>query len=352
MVSILSEDKVLMRETLEQARHHGRCPKNAANHLEIAGPRPTRPKNFPIARDFPILSLTRFADQGSRRRAAIGTPLAHLGIALHRAPHVNAVAGVGIAALMGTQSFLGLVFPQWYRDVEWIRTTWFGNDLVTAVTAVPLMLLGTALSRQGSLRGTLLWLGVLGYAIYNYAFYLFGAALNVFFPLYIAAFLASSFTLLLAVVRLDAQELPALQRSGGRVRLVGVFLGVVGAALPIVWLSVWAAYVFAGRPTPVEPEAFKLVAALDCVSMAPALFLGGLWLWRGHAWGYVLAAIASTQGSLYLLVLSVNAAIFVQRGMAQAPGELILWGTLAALTSSSAILLLVHAPTPRLTAGV
>jgi hypothetical protein len=246
---------------------------------------------------------------------------------------------------MGTQSLLGLVFPQWYRDVEWIRTTWFGNDLVTLIGGVPLMLLGAALSRRGSLRGTLLWLGVLGYAIYNYAFYLFGAALNVFFPLYIAALLASSFTLVRAVVHLDRQVLAALRRSGGRVRAVGVFLGVVGAGLPIVWLSIWAAYVFAGRPTPVEPEAFKLVAALDCVSMAPALFLGGLWLWRGHAWGYVLAAIASIQGSLYLWVLSINSAIFVERGMAQAPGELILWGTLAALMSSSAILLLVHAPT-------
>jgi hypothetical protein len=309
-------------------------------------------EEFPIARDFPILSLTRFAEQGLRCRAAIGTPLAHLGIVLHRSPHVNAVTGVGVAGLMATQSLLGLVFPQWYRDVEWIRTTWFGNDLVTLVAAVPLMLFGTALSQQGSLRGTLLRLGVLGYAIYNYAFYLFGAALNVFFPLYIAAFLASSFTLLLAVVRLDAQVLLALQRSGGSVRPVGVFLGVVGAGLPVVWLSMWAAYVFAGRPTPVEPEVFKLVAALDCVSMAPALFVGGLWLWRGHAWGYVLAAIASIQGSLYLWVLSINSAIFVQRGMAQAPGELILWGTLAALTSSSAILLLVHAPTPRLAAGV
>ena len=278
--------------------------------------------------------------------------LPQLGIVLHRSPQVNAVAGVGVAALMGTQSFLGLVFPQWYLDVEWIRTTWFGNDLVTLLVGVPLMLLGTALSRQGSPRGTLLGLGILGYAIYNYAFYLFGAALNVFFPLYIAGFLASSFTLLRAVVGLDAQVLPTLRRSGGWVRPVAVFLGGVGAGLPIVWLSMWAAYVFTGRPTPVEPEAFKLVAALDCVSMAPALFLGGLWLWRGHAWGYVLAVIASIQGSLYLVVLSVNSAIFVQRGMAQGPEELILWGTLAALTSSSAILLLVHAPPPRLSAGV
>jgi hypothetical protein len=38
----------------------------------------------------------------------------------------------------------------------------------------------------------LLWLGAVGYAFYNYAFYLFGAALNAFFPLYVAPLLLSS----------------------------------------------------------------------------------------------------------------------------------------------------------------
>jgi hypothetical protein len=78
------------------------------------------------------------------------------------------------------------MFPAQYRDVEWIRATWYGNDWVTLAVAVPLMLIGRVRARAGSARGLLLWLGVMGYAAYNYAFYLFGAALNVFFPLYVA----------------------------------------------------------------------------------------------------------------------------------------------------------------------
>jgi hypothetical protein len=66
---------------------------------------------------------------------------------------------------------------------------------------------------------------------------------------------------------------------------------------------VWAAYIFAGRPTPVEPEAFKVVAALDLSLMVPALITGAVWLWRRAAWGYVVASVASIQGALYLLVL-------------------------------------------------
>jgi hypothetical protein len=35
---------------------------------------------------------------------------------------------VALAALMVAQSVLGRVFSGQYRDVEWIRATWFGND--------------------------------------------------------------------------------------------------------------------------------------------------------------------------------------------------------------------------------
>ena len=49
------------------------------------------------------------------------------------------------------------------------------------------LLIGCAKANSGSARGLLLWLGVIGYTAYNYGFYLFGAALNAFFPLYLAA---------------------------------------------------------------------------------------------------------------------------------------------------------------------
>lgn len=95
----------------------------------------------------------------------------------------------------------------------------------------------------------------------------------------------------------------------------------------------WAAYVFFGHPTPVEPEAFRLVAALDLSLMVPLLIAGGALMWRKHEWGPVVCAISGIQASLYLLVLSVNATVAIRRGLAVSPGELPLWGTLLALTT-------------------
>lgn len=84
-----------------------------------------------------------------------------------------------LAGLMRVQALLGLIFSGQYRDPEPIHSSWFGNDWVTLVLAVPLLLAGFVHAARGAARGLMVWLGMIAYAIYNYAFYLFGAALNI-----------------------------------------------------------------------------------------------------------------------------------------------------------------------------
>lgn len=252
------------------------------------------------------------------------------------------VLSVLVAALMAVQAVLGLVFPGAYRDVEWIRSTWSGNDRVSLLVAVPLLVVALVAARRGSARAVLLWLGLLGYAGYNYAFYLFGATLNAFFPIYAALVVLSVAALVLALVRLDVGRFSAAV-ARRPMRALGGYLAVVGLGLAAVWLMAWAGYAFAGRPTPVEPEAFKVVAALDLTVMCTALVTGGVLLWRERPWGVVVAVLACVQGALYLLVLSVNSMVAVAHGLAAAPGELPLWGPLALATAAATALLLAGA---------
>jgi hypothetical protein len=254
-----------------------------------------------------------------------------------KAPYIFATA---LAALMVLQSVLGLAFQAQYRDVEWIKATWFGNDWVTLVVAAPLLVIALLMARRGSVQALLLWLGLVGYGVYNYAYYLLGAALNAFFLLYVVAFVLSAVTLILALSRLDVSHVAASFRETTPVRVIGGYLAFVGFGLASVWVTMWGAYAFAGQPTPVEPEAFKLVAALDISLMVTGLTCGGVLLWRGKPWGYVVAAIASIQASLYLLVLSVNSIVGIHRGFAKAPGEVPIWGTLAVFTTAVTVLLL------------
>ncbi len=117
--------------------------------------------------------------------------------------------------------------------------------------------------------------------------------------------------LILTLARTDVHTLSVRFRSNTPVRSIGASLVLVAAGLSIAWMSMWAAHIFAGRPTPGEPEEFKLVAAGDLTIMAPALASEGVLLWRRHPWGCVIASVAGLQGSLYLLVLTVNSAVFI-----------------------------------------
>ncbi len=66
------------------------------------------------------------------------------------------ILSAALATLMVVQAVLGRVFPGQYRDVEWIRLTWFGNDWVTLVVAAPLLVASLLLARRSSIRGLLL----------------------------------------------------------------------------------------------------------------------------------------------------------------------------------------------------
>lgn len=250
-----------------------------------------------------------------------------------------------LMSVMVVQAGLGLLLPGQYRDPEWIRATWFGNDWVTLAVAAPLLGAGLVRARRGSVRGLLFVMGVAAYAVYNYAFYLFGAALNVFFGLYVLSFLLGVLTLARVVSQFDVKSFPASRYARTPLRAVGGYLVVVAVGLSSVWLWMWGAYAFAGRPTPIDPDAFKVVAALDLSLMAPAMAAGGVLLWRRRPWGCVLASVASIQAALYLLVLFVNSVVAIVRGLAVAPGELPLWGPLAALTTLAAVVLLSRAST-------
>lgn len=245
-----------------------------------------------------------------------------------------------LAMLMVVQSALGLMYQEQYRDPEWIKAAWFGNDCFTLLVAVPLLIFAFIFANRGSIRGFLLWIGLLGYCVYNYAYYLLGVTLNGFFAIYVVLFVTSSVTLILALSHADVGVVASGFRRKAPLRLVGGYLIFVGVGLCVVWVTMWAAYAFAGQPTPVEPEAFKLVAALDLSLMVPILVAGGLLLWLKKKWGFIIAAIASIQGALYLLVLTLNSFVGIQRKLVESPGELPIWGPLAVLTGASAVLLL------------
>lgn len=75
----------------------------------------------------------------------------------------------------------------------------------------------------------------------------------------------------------------------------------------------------------------------------PAAYRDSAWIraaWYGNDWVTLAVAVAGVQAALYLLVLSVNSAVGIDRGLEEAPGELPVWGPLATTTAAAVYLLL------------
>ncbi|HRF58889.1 MAG TPA: hypothetical protein PLH94_03115 [Fimbriimonadaceae bacterium] len=242
---------------------------------------------------------------------------------------------------MAVQTALGLILNP-YRDVDWIALGWLGNDAVTLLLVCPLLAAALSGPRRLAPRWHLIRLGSLGYAVYNYAFYMLGATLNAMFPLYVALFVVALIALLSALSETRVARLAQSFSAKTPVRVLGGYLVAVAIGLSAVWLGIWALHVFANRPAPGSPEVFRLVAALDLGFMVPALSIGGVLLWCRKPLGYVLASVAAMQAALYLLVLSVNSALAIHRGLARWPGELPIWAPLGLATIACTLVLIRH----------
>ena len=94
-------------------------------------------------------------------------------------------------------------------------------------------------TRREPLRPTsasvLVWLGLLFYGSYNYAYYAFGTAFNDVFLLHVAAFSASVAGLVLLGSSIDPVEAARGVAGGTRARVVAAFTTLVGLALLGAW---------------------------------------------------------------------------------------------------------------------
>ena len=211
------------------------------------------------------------------------------------------------AVTMATVSAVGVFATDWlYRDNALVTATFRGQDVVTLVVAVPLLVFGLVWEMRGSLRGRVLWLGMLFYSMYGYLFYAVAAAFNQFFLLYVAAFGLPLYALLLSVPRLRLAQLGDAM-SGRAARVVAIiYTSVVGVGLGLLWVGISLSYLATDDvPQPIVDSGHPtgVVFAIDLVFIVPPMLLAAIWLVRRRASGWVLAGVMSVGGSVYTLSL-------------------------------------------------
>jgi hypothetical protein len=231
-----------------------------------------------------------------------------------------------IALLATLASAGGLFLEGVYRDNLLVTSVWRGNDLITLAGAVPALVLALAQARRGSLRGYLVWLGMLDYMLYNYAFYLFGAAFNWFFLIYAALVALSIFTLIIGLVQLDVAALGRQFRAQTPRKFISAYLLLSAIGLSVVYVTQSLQFIFTGQLPAIVTRTghpTSIVFALDLTLLIPFLLVGAIWLLQRKPWGYVLAGILTVKGPAY--TLAVGSWWAARAGVPDATAEIPLW---------------------------
>jgi hypothetical protein len=257
----------------------------------------------------------------------------------------DAVSAV-IAVLMVVASLGGLFLPGLYRDNTWATAAFRGTDLATLLLAVPVLAVALVLARRGSERARLVWFAVLGYNVYNYAFYLFGTAFNDFFLLYAALESLSLITLVFAIPAVAAIRCPVRR---ARARVVAGYMAVVGVMFGAMWVAQAVQFLASGTVPKVIGDSglhTSIVFALDLTLIVPAMLIGAVLLWRGHGAGVVLGVAMNVIGVLYMAALACAGAFQAHAGISGASWAAPPYLELA-ITSLAACWLLLHTPRTR-----
>lgn len=202
---------------------------------------------------------------------------------------------------------LGGIFLSIYRDNQLITAVWQGNDIVTLLVAIPMLiwaLLRLKPSSQPQSRETLIWLGGLWYLIYNYVFYVYGASFNVFFLGYIAVVILSTSAMFFGLIYASSyiERFKSIRSS---FKSISNFMFGFAALLGLAWTFMAASYWF----TQVVPIAITqtghptgVVFATDLIFLVFPLFLTAWFLRKGSPWAMLVTPIIMVKCCLYPLV--------------------------------------------------
>jgi hypothetical protein len=223
---------------------------------------------------------------------------------------LNFADRLALAALLlaAVAAAAGLLVSGLYRDTaEGVRQA-RAADLVTLLVAVPALALGLWRARQGSAGGRLVAIAALGYLAYSYAIFAFSVVINPLTPVHIAILGSATWSLVLAVCRLDDATVDRASMFRLPRRTTGGFLILVAVLFALLWLSQIAGAITSGQlPTSVSDLNLptSAVYVLDLAFALPLIALAAGWLIRRDRRGPA-SAVASL-GFLIILGLSVLA---------------------------------------------
>jgi len=167
----------------------------------------------------------------------------------------------------------------------------FHQDFAILAVFLPLLLLSTWLASQSHYRGTLLWLGTVGYLAYVYSSYSFGGVSEELFLLHTAITGLSFFLLIIKLVNIDLEAIRLRFIPVTPLRLTAIFMIGVALLIEALWLQEVIPFTEPFmKISLISLKHYLALEVLDLAFLGPLIFFAGLWLYFHKAGGYVLTA--------------------------------------------------------------
>ncbi|HEU4782158.1 MAG TPA: hypothetical protein VFS83_02340 [Ktedonobacterales bacterium] len=214
-----------------------------------------------------------------------------------------------LAVVALVASAVGVFTPAVFRDTAVTAGNARGADLVILVVAIPALVIAMALTARGSLRARIVWLGALGYILYNALFFAFAVAFNPLFLVYIAVLSLALWSLVALLMALDVARLRAHFTEHLPIRTIALYLIITTALFALTWLrDIIPALVSNTAPASLAGTRMLTnpIQVVDFAAGFPLTVLAAVWLWQRKAWGYALAGLFLVYGVIEAISVATD----------------------------------------------
>ncbi len=215
-----------------------------------------------------------------------------------------------------------------------------GNDLITLILGLPLLVVSTILAFRGSLRGRLLLTGTLGFFLYTYMSMAMLTAYNNLFLVYVVLFGLSLYAFILSMLSFDLDDLPRHFNEKLPRGWMAALMFTVGAFLSIAWLGRIVPPLISHTIPALENTTTLVIQAMDLVLIVPLAVLGGVLLLKRSAWGYLLSSVFILKSITMGLAVSTMSVFMAVRGVPENLGVMIPFLFITGLNLVVAVILL------------
>lgn len=216
-----------------------------------------------------------------------------------------------------------------------------GQDAVTLLIGIPMLLCGLLLMKRGSVRGQLIHAGSMFYFLYTYLSYSYLSYFNELFLLYVALFSLSLAGSILALIDLNPVEVKNQVKDSFPATGIGVYLITMGVVLGLMWLGkILPALVSGVAPNGIDHYATLVIQANDLGIIVPTAIVVGILLLRRQPWGYTLAAVLLMKLLTMALALFSMLLFMKLSGTPAAMAETIIFSIMLLLGIASSLIML------------